>query len=97
MESRGAGMGVHYVLGGGSGPRGEAGEPGPRGQQVRRVLYYFQTFFIIIIVQGQPGENGIPGRSFSEEDVRDICYNVLRGQLEELTANLQGPPGYYSF
>lgn len=75
MESRGAGMGVHYVLGGGSGPRGEPGDSGPRGQQ------------------GPPGENGIPGRSFSEEDVRDICYNVLRGQLEELTANLQGPPG----
>lgn len=43
--------------------------------------------------KGPPGENGIPGRSFSEEEVRDICYNVLRSQLEELTANLQGPPG----
>lgn len=42
---------------------------------------------------GPPGENGLPGRSYSEEDLRDICYNVLRGQLEELTANLQGPAG----
>lgn len=27
-------MGVHYVLGGGAGPRGEQGSPGPRGQPV---------------------------------------------------------------
>ncbi|CRL08328.1 CLUMA_CG021352, isoform A [Clunio marinus] len=69
------GMGVHYVLGGGTGARGEPGPQGQRGQQ------------------GPPGENGQPGRSFSEEEVREICYSVLRNQLEELTANLQGPQG----
>ena len=29
-----SGMGVHYILGGGAGPRGEPGEQGQRGQQV---------------------------------------------------------------
>lgn len=48
----------------------------------------FNNFF-----QGAPGENGAPGRSISEDEIKDICYNVLRNQLEELTANLQGPPG----
>ena len=44
-------------------------------------------------IQGAPGENGTPGRSIDEDEIRDICYNILRNQLEELTANLQGPPG----
>lgn len=94
-ESRGSGMGVHYVVGGGSGPRGEAGQQGPRGQPVRWDLFCFKNKLVknMRFTQGQPGENGIPGKSYSEEDLRDICYNVLRSQLEELTANLQGPPG----
>lgn len=32
--SEARGMGVHYILGGGAGPRGEQGSPGPRGQSV---------------------------------------------------------------
>lgn len=85
-------MGVHYVLGGSAGPRGEQGSPGPRGQPVSNKVAY-ELSIELYIDKGQPGENGIPGRSFTEEDVREICYNVLRGQLEELTARLQGPPG----
>lgn len=85
-------MGVHYIVGGGQGQRGEQGTQGPRGQQV--ICYHLFRFEIKrILKQGPPGENGIPGRSFSEDEVRDICFNVLRSQLEELTANLQGPPG----
>lgn len=37
--------------------------------------------------------NGLPGRSISDEEVRDICFLVLREQLIDLTANLQGPQG----
>lgn len=86
-------MGVHYVLGGGSGPRGESGQMGPRGQPVNTGIIGKILALNFDLFKGPPGENGIPGRSFSEEEVRDICYHVLRSQLEELTANLQGPPG----
>jgi len=37
--------------------------------------------------------NGSPGRSVSDDEIREICYNVLREQLVDLTANLQGPQG----
>lgn len=45
-------------------------------------------------MKGPAGENGVPGRSISEDEVREMCFNVLRSHLEVLTANLQGPPGY---
>ena len=37
--------------------------------------------------------NGSPGRSVTDEEIRDLCFVVLREQLVELTANLQGPQG----
>lgn len=44
MESRGPGMGVHYIVGGGQGQRGEQGAQGPRGQQV---IYSYLFHFAI--------------------------------------------------
>lgn len=38
----------------------------------------------------------MPGRSITDDEIRDICFVVLREQLTDLTANLvgpQGPPG----
>lgn len=46
-----------------------------------------------LIIQGSPGVNGVPGRSVTDEEVAEICRLVLRENLEELTANLQGPVG----
>ncbi|XP_070500480.1 collagen alpha-1(IX) chain-like [Chironomus tepperi] len=74
---------VHSGVGGGiqylvGGVRGPQGEPGTAGPRG---------------APGEPGMNGSPGRSVTDDEIRDICYNVLREQLVDLTANLQGPQG----
>lgn len=33
------------------------------------------------------------GRSISDEEVRQMCYQILREQMEDLVADLRGPPG----
>lgn len=46
MESQRPGMGVHYILGGGQGHRGEQGQQGPRGQQASRSSFLLVVSFI---------------------------------------------------
>lgn len=43
-------MGVHYMLGGGFGPRGEPGEQGQRGQQVNTKHLYNSLKLIILLL-----------------------------------------------
>ncbi|KAI1295464.1 Collagen alpha-1(XXI) chain [Halotydeus destructor] len=66
---------------GDKGPVGVPGAPGTPGQSGPR---------------GQPGSSGLqgaPGRSFTEDELREVCAAVLREQLHELTNKLRGPPG----
>ena len=50
-----------------SGVPGLPGPPGPNGERGLRGQ------------PGMPGMPGLPGRSISEQEVRDLCYVVLRG------------------
>lgn len=63
------------------GPPGGDGPPGAPGSPGSQGL------------TGQTGAPGMAGESFTEDEVRNICYAVLRDQLAELTATLQGPAG----
>ncbi|VEN33654.1 unnamed protein product [Callosobruchus maculatus] len=60
------------------GKEGSPGVPGSPGQSGQ---------------PGLPGMPGPPGRSFSEDEVRNICAAVLRDQLADLADTLVGPPG----
>jgi collagen type IX alpha len=46
-----------------------------------------------IFKKGPPGVNGMPGRSITDDEIRDICFVILREQLTDITANLVGPQG----
>ena len=35
----------------------------------------------------------LKGRGVSDEEVRQICYQILREQMEDIVADLRGPPG----
>ncbi|XP_065168716.1 collagen alpha-1(IX) chain-like isoform X2 [Atheta coriaria] len=83
-------------LSGERGPAGEMGPPGPSGFPGMPGKDGPQG------VPGPPGQNGQPGlpglpgpsgRSVGDADIREICLVVLREQLGDIVATLQGPPG----
>uniref|UniRef100_A0A2K6FIR9 Collagen alpha-1(XXI) chain n=1 Tax=Propithecus coquereli TaxID=379532 RepID=A0A2K6FIR9_PROCO len=69
------------------GPKGESGvdglmgPSGPKGQPGE------------IGPQGPPGLDGKPGREFSEQFIRQVCTDVLRGPEGPPGISKEGPPG----